>query len=226
VTGSSAGRLSDLPVVPPMVMDERLPWAVSWTQQEPMERSSHALAAGDRVWLVDPVADDEALAAAERLGQVVAVLQLLDRHPRDCEALAERYGVPHVRLPEALEDTPFSAHRIVWVPRWREIGLWWEEHRTLVVPEAVGTAEYFAVGGRRLGMHPMLRPKPPSALSDFTPEHLLVGHGPPLHENAAEALSEALDRSLKDAPKAAAAMAKAFGPGGVKDGIDAFKASG
>ncbi len=45
-------------------IDERLPWAITWTRAEPLERSSHALVAGGRVWLVDPVADLDALRAA------------------------------------------------------------------------------------------------------------------------------------------------------------------
>ncbi len=77
-------------------IDEELPFAVSWTVRETMERSSHALAAAGLVWLIDPVADEAALAAAERLGKVAAVVQLLDRHPRDCVSLARRYGVPHL----------------------------------------------------------------------------------------------------------------------------------
>ena len=56
-------------------LDERLPWALTWTRAETLERSSHALVAGGRVWLVDPVADDHALLAAERLGRITAVLQ-------------------------------------------------------------------------------------------------------------------------------------------------------
>ena len=30
---------------------------ISWVMDEPMERGSHAIVAGGRVWLVDPVAD-------------------------------------------------------------------------------------------------------------------------------------------------------------------------
>jgi hypothetical protein len=189
-------------------LDRRLPWAVSWTAREPLERSSHALAHDGRVWLIDPVADEAALLAALELGEPAAVVQLLDRHPRDCEALARRFGVAHVRLPEQLEESPFSIHRMVWAPKWRELCLWWEDRQALLVPEAVGRSDYMAVAGRPLGVHPFLRLRPPGALRRFTPEVLLAGHGPPLHSGATEALREALARSRADIPRAAAAMVR------------------
>ena len=199
--------------MPEFHVDDRLPWAVTWTaRDEPMERSAHALAAEGRVWLVDPMVDDAALSAAEALGEVVGVLQLLDRHPRDCVSLAQRYGVPHLRLPEQLPETPFKVERITWAPGWREVGLWWAERQAWVIPEAVGTAAYFAVGGRPLGLHPMLRAKPPRVLRGLMPETLLVGHGPTLHGGAAAALREALRRSRRDIPRATLAGVRAFTP--------------
>lgn len=174
-----------------------------------MERSSHALADGGRLWLVDPVADEEALDAALGHGEVAGVLQLLDRHPRDCAQLARRYGVDHQRLPERLPGTPFESLRVVWVPRWREIGLWWAARRALVVPEAIGTATYFSLGRLPAGIHPFLRALPPGrAMTAHEPEYLLVGHGPPLHEGATAAIAQALQRSRRDLPRAAAAVAK------------------
>lgn len=193
-------------------VDDRLRWAVTWTAHEPQERSAHALAADGRVWLVDPIDDADALRAAEALGEVAGVLQLLDRHPRDCATLARRYRVPHLRLPQRVPDSPFEVRRVTWLPGWREVGLWWPEHEAFVVPEAVGTASYFAVGGRPLGMHPMLRAKPPGVLREVRPRAVLVGHGRALHEDGTPALHEALSRSRRDMGRATLAMAKAFGP--------------
>jgi len=174
-----------------------------------MARSCHALAHEGRVWLVDPVTDDEALDAAEALGDMAGVIQLLDRHNRDCEALARRYDVPHLRLPEQLPDTPFEVLRTVWLPGWRELALWLPGQSALVVSEAVGTGAYFALG-RRAGIHPMLRLRPPGVLRRHRPRHLMVGHGPSLHEGAADALDEALSRSLIDIPRVPAAMVRAY----------------
>lgn len=188
----------------------RQDWAVTWTVDEPMARSCHALAHDGRVWLVDPLTDDEALTAAEALGDVAGVIQLLDRHNRDCAELARRYGVPHLRLPEQLPDTPFEVLKTVWLPGWRELALWWPAQAALVVSEAVGTGAYFALAGRPAGIHPMLRPHPPGALREHRPDHLLVGHGPSLHEGAAAALDEALARSWRDIPRVPLAMVRAY----------------
>ena len=94
-------------------IDDSLPWALTWTVREPLERASHALAHDGRVWLIDPVADEAALRAALGLGEMAAVVQLLDRHPRDCKKIAQRFSVPHLRLPEVLPDSPFAIHRMV-----------------------------------------------------------------------------------------------------------------
>jgi len=191
-------------------IDDTLPWALTWTVREPMERSSHALLHDGRVWLIDPVADETALRASVGLGEIAAVVQLLDRHPRDCEDVAERFSVPHLRLPEDLPDSPFEVHRMIWKPRWRELCLWWPEHRVLVVAEAVGASAYTAVGDQALGVHPFLRMKPPEALGRFSPDVLLPGHGPAVHSDAAEALQQALSRTRKDIPRVLPAMVKGW----------------
>ena len=130
-------------------------------------------------------------------------MKLLDRHRRDGAAVAERFGVPHLRLPTALPDSPFAVLDVVQVPRWREVALWWPERQALVVPEAVGTGPYFAVGSGPVGIHPWLRMTPPrGSLGGLEPEFLLVGHGPPLTgPGTAAALRDALDRSRRDIPR-------------------------
>jgi hypothetical protein len=115
-------------------------------------------------------------------------------------------------LPEEIPDSPFELHRMVWLKPWREIALWWPEREVLLVPEAIGTASYFAVG-RKAGIHSFLRIKPPHKLSEFSPQHLLCGHGPPLHEGVAAGIREAVDNSRADIPKAMVQGVKAFTPG-------------
>ena len=172
---------------------------LSWVVEEPMQRTSHALADGGRVWFVDPVDDDEAVERALALGAPAAVLQLLDRHPLPCERLAERFGVPHLRLPDAVPDSPFEVLTVLDLPKWREKALWWRGRGALVVAEAVGTGPFF---GQPAGVHLFLRLKPPGVLRDYDPEHLLVGHGPGMHGAAAKnALEFAYRRSRIDLPK-------------------------
>lgn len=193
-------------------VDTRIPFAVTWTEDTAMGRSAHALAVDGRVWLVDPFEAAEAIEAAQRLGEIAGVVQLLDRHERDGEAIARRFGVPFARLPEPgpLADTPFVVERMVWRPKWRELALWWPQEELLVVPEAIGTLDHFGAG-RRAGIHPLLRLVPPTAaLTRHAPRRLLVGHGPALLDDAASAVAEAVAGSRRDIPKATLAAVRTF----------------
>jgi hypothetical protein len=181
---------------------ERHDVGASWFAGDVLFKTSHALVDGGRVWLVDPVDADDAVAHAAALGEPAGVLQLLDRHNRDSAAVAQRLGVPLHKVPDVLPDTSFSLLKIDFGRGWRERALWWPEPKVLVVPESIGTAPVFAVGRGPAGVHPMRRLAPPSALRPFLPEHLLVGHGAPLHHgDAAGGLIDALDRSRADMPR-------------------------
>ncbi len=169
---------------------------------EPMRRASHALAAGG-VWLVDPVAWPEAEQRALALGEPRGVLQLLDRHNRDCAAVAGRLGVPHHVVPtERIKGAPFEFLHVLGSRFWREVALWWPERRVLVCADALGTVAYFCAPGERVGVHPFLRLRPPRALRRVYPEHVLVGHGEGVHENASAALHQALRTSRRRLPAA------------------------
>jgi hypothetical protein len=181
---------------------------LTWVLDEPMARASHALV-DDRggVWLVDPTDEPAALEAALALGPPVGVLQLLDRHNRDCAFLAERLGVPHLNVPASVPDSPFEVVPLVERRFWREVALWWPARRALVVAEAVGTSPGYAPGSLGAGISVGLRLWPPHRLAALEPEHLLVGHGPPLHgPGAAPALREALRRARLDLPRAVVAL--------------------
>lgn len=176
---------------------------VSWVMEEAMERGSHALVDDGRVWLIDPVEDPEALARVAQLGAPAGVIQLLDRHNRDCEALARRFEVPHHRVPEqAIAGAPFTVLKVIRNKLWREAALWWSERRALVVAEVLGTAPAFAVGDGPVGIHPMVRMTPPGGLRGLDPEILLVGHGEPVSgPSVAGDVDRAIARSRWDAPK-------------------------
>ena len=175
---------------------------LSWVMDEPMERGSHALADDGRVWLIDPVDDEAALARAGELGAPAAVVQLLDRHNRDCAAIAARLNVPHLKVPDSVQDSPFSVVRVIRGRLWKEVALWWPQRRALVVAEVLGTVPAFAVGDGEVGIHPMVRLTPPTTLRGMAPEHLLVGHGRPLHGPSVSADADrAIARSRWDAPK-------------------------
>ena|SRR5829696_366599 len=179
----------------------------TWVLEETMQRSSHALVTDGKVWLVDPVALDEALERAAGVGEIAGVLQLLDRHNRDCAALAERHGVQHLKVPDAVAGTPFKAIPVVRFPGWKETALWWPEQETLIVAEVVGNNEYYTGGRGAAGMHPMLRPLPPRGLRSYSPRHLLMGHGSGIHGAAATpALRQAHERARRDIPRVLAKL--------------------
>lgn len=182
--------------------DDRGARGFSWIVDEPMTRTSHALAVDGRVWLVDPVRFAPALERALALGRPAAVLQLLDRHNRDCAPLADELGVPHLVAPDAVADSPFEVIPVRRTRHWQETALWWPTERTLVVAEAIGTNP-FAAGRDAAGVHLLLRLTPPrDAFGGLEPEHLLVGHGPGVHGPAAtDALRQALDRSRRGLPR-------------------------
>jgi hypothetical protein len=174
----------------------------SWIAGERMTPTSHALASGGKVWLVDPVAWPEALDRVRNLGEPAAVLQLLDRHNRDSAAIAEQLGVPHLVVPAALPETPFEVVAVKRCRHWQEIALWWPERRTLVVAEALGTNTFFPGVYDRVGVRGLLKPIPPRFLARYEPEHLLVGHGRGVHRpEAAAAVRRALStRGSRSSP--------------------------
>lgn len=179
----------------------------SWVVDEAMARTSHALVADGRVWLVDPVDVPEQIERATALGEPAGVLRLLDRHGRDGDALAARLGVPLFDVPQQLPDTPFQVVRMTHNRFWKEVALWWPQRRALIVAEAVGTSPLFTGGVAPVGVHLVLRLVPPRRLAQFDPEHLLVGHGSGVHgPETAAAVRQALARSRKDLPRVLAKL--------------------
>ena len=191
------GRLSK-----PRWIDEQ-EWGFGWIAPERplLQLSSHAVLADGGVWLVDPIDGEGVEERICALGEPAGVIQLLDRHTRDCAALARRLGVTHHVVP--FEDVgPFEAIPLVRRSQWREAALWWPERRVLVCADALGTVpHYFALGGEPLGVHPFLRLAPPRRLADLEPEHVLCGHGEGVHEHAADAVREALAHARRRLPR-------------------------
>jgi hypothetical protein len=181
--------------------DDFGPDGFSWIVDEPMTRTSHALAADGQVWLVDPVDWPEGLERVHGLGEFAAVIQLLDRHTRDCATLAEQLGVPLHVAPDEVAGSPFELVAVMRLKRWQERALWWPATRTLVTADALGT-NAFATGGKRaVGVHLFLRLTPPKQLAAYDAERLLVGHGEAVWTDAAAAVRDAIRRSRRDLPR-------------------------
>ena len=183
------------------VCDDLGPDGVGWRVDEAAARTSHALAAEGKVWLVDALDWPEAIDRALALGEPAGVIQLLDRHSRDCAALAARLDVPHVVVPNELPGSPFAFVSVVRRRIWRESALWWPETRTLVLADALGTTPFHTGGKAPLGAHPLLALTPPKQLAALEPERVLVGHGEGvLGPGASGTLRDALESSRRRLP--------------------------
>ncbi|WP_411968546.1 hypothetical protein [Haloferax sp. YSSS75] len=203
---------------------DRWEHGVGWLAHpdESMQRASHAVEIDGDVWVFDPVDAEGLDDLLAELGDVAGVVVGLDRHKRDADTIATRHDVPVYvaswmtgvaddmdapveRFGTELATTGFQTFRVVdrTVPPWQEVGFYHDDSRTLIVPEAVGTVEYYCAAGERLGVHPMLRPFPPRrVLSKFEPERLLVGHGAGITTNAGDELRTALSNARKNLPSA------------------------
>jgi hypothetical protein len=173
-----------------------------WIAAERMHRTSHALAVGGGVWLIDPVDAPGIDERVRSLGEPAGVLQLLDRHNRDCAAWATRLGVPHLRAWEELGGAPFEALPVRANRWWHEVALWEPESRTLICADALGTLAFFRAPVERIGWHPLIRPFPPRSFARVEPRRILAGHGAGVHDDAAATLREALQRGRRRLPAA------------------------
>ena len=181
--------------------DDLGPDGFGWMVEEAATRTSHALAADGNVWLVDALDWPDAVDRALELGEPAGIIQLLDRHNRDCASLAARFGIPHVVAPGQLPGTPFAFVDVMQRRHWRESALWWAGTRTLVVAEVLGTNRFFTGGTAPIGVHVVMRLTPPKALATFEPERVLVGHGEGIvGPDATGGLREALRTSISGLP--------------------------
>lgn len=211
---------------------DRFDGGVGWIAhpEETMERASHALVIDGEVWVLDPVDAEGIDDLLTDLGEIAGVVVMLDRHKRDAGAIAKRHdvpvylprwfdgvseklGAPVSRFDAQLADTGLEAIVLKDSRLWQEVGLYDPIRGTLVVPESLGTASYFRAGGEPLGVHPMRRLAPPrGVLGSYRPDRILVGHGEGIHENAPQALADALDHARKRTPRAYAGAVRQLLP--------------
>ena len=195
---------------------------VGWTPhpEETLRRASHAVQAGDGVWLLDPLDAPGVDELFAEYGEVVGVAVGSSWHARDADVFARRHGVP-VSIPEwmgriearvdapverfscRLPGTEFEVRKTAPFPTWQEAILYRDRDGTLVIPESMGTAETFLVGDERLGVSIYRRLTPPrEVLAGLDPDRILVGHGDGVFEGATAALRDGLDGARRRAPRA------------------------
>jgi hypothetical protein len=182
-----------------------------WQAGEPefLERTSHAVLSQGNVWLFDPLDVDGLDDRVHALGEPAGVIQLIDRHGRDCAKVAERLQVPlHVTPRGTAPAVPVL--EVMWMRGWHEVAAFLDDS-VLVVGDALGTASYFRAPDERLSVHPLLRLVPPRKLRGLTPAHVLCGHGEGVHgPQAAETLQEALHTARRRLPRWLPASVKAW----------------
>lgn len=182
-------------------MDE-LEFGFGWIEETRIRRASHALAVDGGVWIVDPIDGEGVDERIRALGEPLGVIQLLDRHARDGARFATRLGVALHVVPSSVSATPFEFRPVARSRWWREVALWWPDRRVLACADALGTVPYFCAGPEPVGVHPLLRLRPPRSLAGLAPEHLLVGHGEGLHgAGTAAAVEDALRHARRRLPR-------------------------
>ena len=187
---------------------DRFEQGVGWiaNPDETMQRCSHAVESDGELWILDPVDADGLDDLLEEYRDPAGVVVLLDRHLRDSDAIATRYDVP-VYVPHWMSgvagaiDAPtrrfghdlagFEVDRLIDTVFWQEATLF--DGETLVVPEALGTADYYLAPGETVGVHPMLRVRPPTSLREYDPDRLLVGHGQGITDAVGQTIRRAID---------------------------------
>lgn len=181
---------------------DELDGGFGWLETTGLRRTSHALVADGRVWLLDPFATNGVEERVRALGDPAGVIQLLDRHNRAGAEWAERLGVPLHVVPRSVPESPFRFVPILHRRWWSEVALWWADRRILVCADALGTVpDYFRAGDEAVGVHPFLRLLPPRRLVGLEPLHLLVGHGEGVHgEQTGRAVDAAIGRARQRIP--------------------------
>jgi hypothetical protein len=188
-------------------LDDRGSFAWIAGPDEPLLRASTALAIDGGCLLIDPVDHPDLDAAVVPVGPVRGVVTLLDRHDRDADAVAGRHGAPRL-VPGVLAGrgeplaVPGVQERVVLsVLGWNESALWVPDRALLVVADALGTIpQFLASDADPLGVHPLLRLRPPRGALAVEPRAIAVGHGTPVTVDAAAALRRALETARSGLP--------------------------
>jgi glyoxylase-like metal-dependent hydrolase (beta-lactamase superfamily II) len=159
-----------------------------WTGEHPElgEVGSVYYEAPENVVVVDPIVPPEAVDDfwraldddVELVGLPVRILLTAEKHRRDADTIAERYGgtVGNDPLPAGVEAFP--------VDEYGETVLWIAEHGALVVGDLVG--------GSPLARRPGIDAGPLEHLLDLPVDVVLPSHGEAVLDAARVALREAL----------------------------------
>lgn len=184
------------------------------------ERSSHVIVGNSGHWLIDPLDGPGVRDLLPDASDITGIVLTLDRHQRDCAMFAREFDVAvaiagplrgvEADLPCRTEstdrfraDTGWSVRPVIDRPGWHEIALVSADGKTMWISEIVGNAPYFCAPQEQLGVHPLVRLRPPREIfADEEPDRVIVGHGRGVMEHGAAALHDAMEHGRRRAPQA------------------------
>ena len=172
----------------------------------------------ESVWVIEPVDFDGLDDELASLGPVAGIVVLAGLHRRDAAAVASRHGV-EVHLPatigglskriaapttvfeDALADTGFRSIPVLTGIPWAEAMVFDDRTGTLVATEMLTASDRGTGPGERVAVAPYTRLIPPrEQLSGLSVDRVLLGHGPPVTDDAQAALDHALANSYRGLP--------------------------
>ena len=170
------------------------------------------------VWVIEPLDFDGLDRALGSMGPVAGVVVLAGLHRRDAAAVASRHGVqvhlagpvgglskriaaPTTVFGDTLADTGFRSIPVLDGIPWAEAMLFDDRTGTLVATEMLTASDRGTGPGERVAVAPYTRLIPPrEQLAGRSVERILLGHGPPVTDDAQAALDHALDNSYRGLP--------------------------
>jgi hypothetical protein len=170
------------------------------------------------VWVIEPLDFDRLDDELETFGPVAGVVVLAGLHRRDAAAIASRHGVEvHLSAPisglakrieapttvfgDSLAGTGFRSIPLLYGIPWAESLLFDDRTGTLVVTEMLTGGDRGTGPGEQIAVAPYTRLIPPrEQLAGLSVERVLLGHGPPVIDNAQDAVDYALTNSFRGLP--------------------------
>lgn len=172
----------------------------------------------EAVWVIEPLDFDRLDEELRAFGPVAGVVVLAGLHRRDAAAVASRHGVEvHLSAPvgglskrleapttvfgDTLADTGFRSIPVLYGIPWAEAMLFDDRTGTLVVTEILTGTDRGTGPGERVAVAPYTRLIPPrEPLAELSVQRLLLGHGPPVIDDARAAVDHALANSYRGLP--------------------------
>lgn len=151
----------------------------------------------------------DAGAIAERHGVSIHLPEWMDRveerikEDESERERSDREDVPIERYTKQLGDSGFRIKQCSLGLGTQEAVAYRQSDSTIYIADMLGTLPFATVGEERIGVYLTMRLFPPhETFGEYTPERIIVGHGPGILEDADVALTDALDGARRGFPRA------------------------